>query len=70
MPLELQESVQLGDCVFPDISTLTTPLSQEQVLQTLREHDVVFFKAPFHDNRRIRKRMSSLNTERFPGIIY
>ena len=44
MPSELQEAVQLGGYVFPDISTLTTLLLQEQALQKLREIAVVSFK--------------------------
>ena len=58
MPSELQETVQLGGYVFPDISTLTTLLLQEQALQTLREIDVVSFKKLSDETRRICRIMS------------
>ena len=58
MPSELQEAVQLGGYVFPDISTLTTLLLQEQALQTLCEIDVVSFKKLSDETRRIRRIMS------------
>ena len=58
MSSELQEAVQLGGYIFPDISTLTTSLLQEQALQTLREIAVVSFKKLSDETRRIRRIMS------------
>ena len=58
MPSELQEAVQLGEYVSPDISTLTTSLLQEQALQILREIAVVSFKKLSDETRRIRRIMS------------
>ena len=58
MPSELQEAVQLGGYVLPDISTLTTSLLQEQALQILREIAVVSFKKLSDEIRRIRRIMS------------
>ena len=43
---------------FPDISTLTTSLLQEQALQKLREIAVVSFKQLLDETRRIRRIMS------------
>ena len=45
--------MQLKGHMFPDVSTLTTPLLQKQVLQTLREHVVVSFKTLSNKNRHI-----------------
>ena len=53
MPSEFQESVQIDGYVFPDISTLTTSLLQEESLQTLCEHSVVAFKKVSDENRRL-----------------
>ena len=64
LPSELQEAVQLGRYIFPDISKLTTSILQEYSLQTLREHDVVAFKKLSDESRRIRKIMSTMNTDR------
>ena len=58
LPSELQEVVQLGGYVFPDISTLATSLLQEQALQVLREVAVVSFKMLLDETRRIRRIMN------------
>ena len=58
LPAELQEAVQLGGYFFPDISTLTTSLLQEQALQALREVAVVPFKMLSDETRRIRRIMN------------
>ena len=58
MPSELQEAVQLGGYVFPDISTLTTSLLQKQALHTLREIAVVSFKKLSDETQRIGRIMS------------
>ena len=64
LPSDLQKAVQLGGYMFPDISKLTTSLLQKQSLQTLLEHTVVAFKKISNENRRIRKIMSTMNTDR------
>ena len=58
MPSKLQEAVQLGVYFFPDISTLTASILQEQALQTLREIAVVSFKKLSDETRRVRHIMS------------
>ena len=58
MPSELQEEVQLGGYVFPDISTLTTSFLQEEALQTLREIAGGYFKKLSDETRCIRRIMS------------
>ena len=50
--------MQLGGYIFPDISTITTSLLQEQALQTLREIAVVSFKKLSDKTWRIRRIMS------------
>ena len=45
--------MQIGGYVFPDISTLTTSLLQEESLQTLREYSVVVFKTVSDENCRL-----------------
>ena len=64
LPTELQDAVKLGGYIFLDISKLTTSISQEHSLQTLREHAVVAFKKLSDESRRIRKIMSTMNTDR------
>ena len=61
---KLQEAVQLGGYIFPDISKLTTSLLQEQSLQILREHTVVAFETLTDENRRIRRIMSKMTIGR------
>ena len=51
LPTELQEAIQLGVYMFPDISKLTTSLLQEQYLQQLREHVVVTYKTLIDESR-------------------
>ena len=63
LPTELEEAVQLGGYISPDISKLTTSLFQEQSLQTLRER-VVAYKKLTDESRRIRRIMSTMNTNR------
>ena len=64
LSMELQEAIQLGGYIFPDISKLTTSLLQEQSLQQLREHAVVAYKILIDESRRIRRIMSTMNTDR------
>ena len=64
LPTELQEAVQLGGYIFPDISKLTTSLLQEQSLQSLREHAVVAYKKLTDESRRIRRIMSTMSSDR------
>ena len=55
---ELQEAVQLGEYMFPNISTLTTSLLQEQALQKLREIAVISFKKLSDETWRLHRIMS------------
>ena len=64
LPAQLQEAIQLGGYIFPDFSKLTTSLLQEQSLQQLREHAVVSYKTLIDESRRIRRIMSTMNTDR------
>ena len=64
LPTELQEAVQLGRYIFPDISKLTTSLLQEKILQSLREHAVVAYKKVTDESRRIRRIVSTMNSNR------
>ena len=63
LPAELQEAVQLGAYISPDISQLTTSLLQEQSLQKLREHTVIVFKTFADETKRIKCIMSTLPTD-------
>ena len=64
LPTELQEAVQFGRCIFHDISKLTTSLLHKQSLQSLREHAVVTYKTLTDESRRIRRIMSTMNSDR------
>ena len=64
LPSELQEAVQLGDYVLPDLYTLLTSHLQEQELQRLREYMVVSHKTLQDDSKRIRKLISTFGTNR------
>lgn len=57
-------TAQFVGFIFPDFSTLTTSLLQEQFLQTLREHAVVDFKKYSDENRRIRRIMFTVTNDR------
>ena len=57
----MQEAVQLGVYLLPDLSTLTTSLSQERELQTLREHSVVAFETLSDESIRIKKLVASFS---------
>ena len=63
MPSALQEAVQLGGYIFPDILKLTTSILLEQSFQTLREHAVVAFNKLSDENSHIRRIMSTIITD-------
>ena len=62
MPSELQEAEQLGGCIFPNISTPTTSLLQEQAIQPLRKYTVISFKKLSDEHRRICRIMTHNTT--------
>ena len=53
--------MQLGECLAPNLSTLTTFFSQDQKLQTLREHSVIAFETLSDESIRINKLFTTLS---------
>ena len=64
LPSELQEAVQSGEYVLPDLSTLLNSYLQEQKLQRLREQAVIVHILVEDDGKRIRKLMTTFDTIR------
>ena len=62
LPSELQEVVQSGGYVSPDLSTLLTSYLQEQEVQRLREEAVIAYKLLEDEGKRIRKLMTNFST--------
>ena len=62
LPSELQEAVQSGGYVLPDLSTLLTYYLQEQEVQRLREEAVIAYKLLEDEGKRIRKLMTNFST--------
>ena len=64
LPSELQETMQSGGYVLPDLSTLLTSHLQEQELQRLHEQTVITYKLLQDESKRIRKLMITFGTIR------
>ena len=56
--------MQLGECLAPNLSTLTTFFSQDQKLQTLREHSVIAFETLSDESIRIKKIVATFSNNR------
>ena len=61
LPQKLQEDVELGGCFLPNLSTLTTSLSQRREFQTLWEYSVTSFKSLTSEINRIKKLVASFS---------
>ena len=63
LPSELQEAVQSGGYVLPDLSTLLTSYLQEQELHRLLEKVGIDHKLLEDEGKRIRKLMTTFSTK-------